>query len=132
MAEYLIQSAPANPETAAWWAAIQQQRLTVAHCVDCGHVHHYPRAICPYCFSGNVELIPASGEGVIYSVSAMRRGVPVPYAIAYVELDEGVTMLTHIIDAPLDDIRIGQRVAVRFRPSESGQLVPMFGPQLER
>ena len=42
-----------------------------------------------------------SGRGTIYSYSVMRR-VPVPYAIAYVTLDEGVTMMTNIVDCDLD------------------------------
>ena len=57
----------------------------------------------------------------------MRR-VPVPYALAYVTLDEGVTMMTNIVDCDLDAIRIGQRVRVAFKPSEGGPPVPMFTP----
>jgi uncharacterized OB-fold protein len=57
-----------------------------------------------------------------------RRAGPVPFAIAYVTLDEGVTLLTHIIDCDLDEIGIGDRVEVVFRPSESGQLIPVFRP----
>ena len=37
----------------------------------------------------------------------MRRGVPIPYAIAYVTREEGVTMLTNIVDCDLDAIRMG-------------------------
>jgi uncharacterized OB-fold protein len=57
----------------------------------------------------------------------MRR-VPVPYALAYVMLDEGVTMMTNIVDCNLDAIRIGQRVRLIFKPSEGGPPVPMFTP----
>jgi uncharacterized OB-fold protein len=57
----------------------------------------------------------------------MRR-VPVPYALAYVTLDEGVTMMTNIVDCDLDAIRIGQRVRLVFKPSEGGPSVPMFTP----
>jgi hypothetical protein len=57
----------------------------------------------------------------------MRR-VPVPYAIAYVTLAEGVTMMTNIVDCDLESIRIGQAVKVVFQPSEGGPPVPMFAP----
>jgi hypothetical protein len=57
----------------------------------------------------------------------MRR-VPIPYAIAYVTLEEGVTMMTNIVDCDLDAIRIGQKVTVVFRPTEGGPPVPMFAP----
>ena len=70
---------------------------------------------------------PASGRGTIYSYSVMRR-VPVPYAIGYVTLEEGVTMMTNIVDCDLDAIRIGQRVKVVFKPTDGGPPVPMFTP----
>ena len=93
----------------------------------CGQTHHYPRAICPFCASERTEWITASGRGTIYSYSVMRR-VPVPYAIGYVTLEEGVTMMTNIVDCDLDAIRIGQRVRVVFKPTDGGPPVPMFTP----
>lgn len=69
----------------------------------------------------------ASGRGTIYSYSVMRR-VPVPYAIAYVTLEEGVRLMTNIVDCDLDAIRIGQTVKVVFRPTEGGPPVPIFAP----
>ncbi|HVB68374.1 MAG TPA: OB-fold domain-containing protein [Acetobacteraceae bacterium] len=51
-----------------------------------------------------------------------------PYAIAYVTLAEGPTMLTNIVDCDLDSIRIGQKVALRFVPTEGGPPLPMFTP----
>ena len=59
----------------------------------------------------------------------MRRA-PVPYAIAYVTLDEGPTMMTNIVDCDLDKIKIGQAVRLVFKPSEGGPPVPMFTPDL--
>ena len=79
------------------------------------------------CGSDATELVQASGRGAVYSYSVMRR-VPVPYALAYVTLDEGVTMMTNIVDCDLDAIRIGQRVRLVFKPSEGGPPVPMFTP----
>jgi len=52
----------------------------------------------------------------------------VPYAIAYVTLDEGPTMMTNIVDCDLDSIRIGQKVKLTFVPSENGPKMPMFTP----
>ena len=56
------------------------------------------------------------------------RQEPVPYALAYVRLEEGVTMMTNIVDCDLDAIRIGQRVQVVFKPTEGAPPVPMFAP----
>src|SRR5579862_2892912 len=96
----------ANPETQAFWDAAAQGKFIVRKCTDCNRAHWYPRAICPFCFGGNAEWLPASGRGSIYSFSVMRR-VPEPYASAYVTLDEGTTMLTNIVDCNFDALKIG-------------------------
>jgi len=116
-----------NPETKPFWDAATEGRLLIKKCVTCGQVHFYPRAICPFCGSDKTEWVTASGRGTVYSYSVMRR-VPIPYALAYVTLEEGVTMMTNIVDGDLDAIRIGQRVTVAFKPSEGGPPVPMFRP----
>lgn len=116
-----------NLETQAFWDAAADGKLLLKHCRACNEAHHYPRALCPHCFSDQTEWRQASGKGVIYTYSVMRRA-PVPYAIAYVTLDEGPTMMTNIVECDLDAIRIGQRVTVVFKPSDGGPPVPMFKP----
>ena len=113
------------PETKPYWEAAAQGKLLLKHCVACGADHFYPRALCPFCFSDKTEWREAAGSGTIYSFSVMRRA-DVPYAIAYVTLAEGPTIMTNIVDCDLDAIRIGQRVRLVFKPAENGQLVPMF------
>ena len=125
--ERKIPAPEANPETKPFWDAAAEGRLLIKKCVTCGQVHFYPRAICPFCGSDKTEWVNASGRGTVYSYSVMRR-VPIPYALAYVTLEEGVTMVTNIVDGDLDAIRIGQRVTVAFKPSEGGPPVPMFRP----
>jgi hypothetical protein len=71
----------------------------------------------------------ASGLGTIYSFSICRRVGPVPFVIAYVRLDEGVTMLTNIVDCDPKRLRIGDRVRVVMQTSDDGTTkVPMFTP----
>ena len=125
--ERKIPAPDANPETRPFWEAAAGGRLLIGKCTACGKPHYYPRAICPFC-AGATEWVPSSGRGAVYSYSVMRR-VPAPYALAYVTLDEGVTMMTNIVDCDLDGIRIGQRVRVSFKPTEGGPPVPMFTPE---
>jgi uncharacterized protein len=125
--ERKIPAPEANPETKPFWDAAAEGRLLIKKCVTCGQVHFYPRAICPFCGSDKTEWVTASGRGTVYSYSVMRR-VPIPYALAYVTLEEGVSMMTNIVDGDLDAIRIGQPVTVAFKPSEGGPPVPMFRP----
>jgi uncharacterized protein len=125
--ERKISAPPVTPETRPFWEAAGTGRLLIKTCTACGQPHHYPRAICPFCGSDRTEWQEASGRGTVYSYSIMRR-VPVPYAIAYVTLEEGVTMMTNIVGGDLDAIRIGQAVTVVFQPTEGGPPVPLFAP----
>jgi hypothetical protein len=122
-----IPSPPVNAENAAFFAAASEGRLLVGRCTACGELHYYPRAVCPFCASEPTEWIPAQGRGRIYSYSVMRR-VAAPYAIAYVTLDEGLTMLTNLVDCDFDRVRIGDPVRVVFKPAEGGEMIPMFTP----
>ena len=127
MAERKIPAPAVNPETKAFWDAAEAGRLMIGKCDSCGRVHFYPRALCPFCLSDKTGLQPAAGTGTVYTYSVMRRA-PIPYAIAYVTLDEGVSMMTNIVDCDLDRIRIGQKVRLVFKPTEGGPPVPMFTP----
>ena len=93
----------------------------------CGEIHYYPRSICPFCFSDDTVWIEASGKGIIYSYSVIRRA-EVPYVIAYVTLQEGPTMMTNIIDCDIDSVRIDMAVTVSFVDTGEGTALPMFTP----
>ena len=121
-----IPSPAVTTETAAFWSRANDGVLTVPQCRSCGKFHWYPRANCPFCTSDRIELIPAKGSGTIYSFSVSRRGKDDSYVIAYVTLDEGVTMMTNIVNADSTALKIGQKVRVAFVPSTDGQKVPMF------
>jgi uncharacterized OB-fold protein len=120
--------APAqNLESKPFWDAAAEGRFLVKRCTACDKVHWYPRNMCPFCHSLATEWVESPGEGAIYTYSVMRRNTPVPYCIAYVTLDEGVSVLTNIIDfgqAP----HIGQRVKVKWTPTEGGPPVFTFAP----
>ncbi|HJQ59510.1 MAG TPA: Zn-ribbon domain-containing OB-fold protein [Vineibacter sp.] len=121
-------SAPSvSSETQAYWDAAAQGKLLVRKCTACGEAHHYPRTICPFCFSDKTEWVTASGKGTVYSYSVMRRA-PVPYVLAYVTLAEGPSMMTNIVDCDIDKVRIGQDVKVVFKPTDGGPPLPMFTP----
>lgn len=111
-----------------FWEAAKTGKFLVKYCKSCNEPHWYPRALCPFCF-GETEWKEGSGTGTIYSLSVMQRGNPNPYCIAYVTLDEGVTMMTQIVDCDLAALKIGQKVKLVFKPTtEDGPPVPMFTP----
>ena len=91
----------------------------------------------PQEFSVSSVTIPpvwaeSKGEGSVYSYSVVSRpqtpAFEVPYVVAIVELDEGYTMMSNIIDCKPDEVSIGMRVHVAFRPIRDGIVLPFFAP----
>ena len=117
-----------NPENKAYFEAASGGKLVLKFCTACKAFHHYPRALCPFCFSEKTEWRDAKGTGTVYTYSVLRRGVPEPYCIAYVTLEEGVSMLTNLVDCDFDALKIGMEVKVTFKPTDGGPPVPMFTP----
>jgi hypothetical protein len=115
-----------SAENKPYFDAAVEGKLLIKRCTACGKPHFYPRAICPFCFSERTEWLQAKGTGTIHTYSVMRAGAP--YVIAYVTLDEGVTMMTNIVDCDFDQVRIGQKVKVTFAAADGGGKVPMFAP----
>ncbi|MBZ0325192.1 MAG: Zn-ribbon domain-containing OB-fold protein [Alphaproteobacteria bacterium] len=114
-----------NPETETFWNATAEGKLLLKRCKACDKVHYYPRAICPHCLSDDTEWVAASGRGRIYSYTVLRKA-PVPYALAYVTLEEGVTMMTNIVDCAFDDIAVDKPVSVVFGDTGAGPALPLF------
>lgn len=122
-----------TPETETYWAGAAEGRLLLCECNDCRLVYYYPRALCPNCFSEDIDWMEASGTGTVYSYSTTRTmsGWPeddLPLVVAYVELDEGPRMMTNI-DANPDAIEIGMGVEVKFvETAEEDIAIPVFAP----
>ena len=116
-----------NMETEAYWESAKKGKLIVKTCQSCGKLHYYPRTICPHCLSSDTDWVKASGKGTIYTYSVMRR-TETPYVIAYVTLEEGVTMLSNIVECDVDGVAVGQTVEVVFRDTEGGHSLPVFRP----
>ena len=115
------------PESQAFWSAADEGRLVIKTCNACGEVHHYPRDVCPHCLSTDTAWLQSAGAGVVYSFSTMGKG-DAAYTLAFVTLDEGVTLMTNLVDCDPRALAIGQRVKVIFKPSDGGHPVPMFTP----
>ncbi len=97
--------------------------LIIETCDACARPYYYPRGFCPFCLGTEVRWQECSGKGTIYSYSITRHAEP--YAIAYVQLEEGPRMLSNIVDSPLEDIAIGTPVSLVFKTVD-GEAVPMF------
>jgi uncharacterized OB-fold protein len=122
-------------ETRPFWEGTARHALLLQRCDACGVTVWYPRSHCPDCGGRALTWREASGRGRIYSFTVVRRGQgryrdAAPYVLAYVELDEGVRMLTNVVDADLDRLEIGARVEVVFHDTGEGTALPRFRPRV--
>jgi uncharacterized OB-fold protein len=121
-------------DSAPFWEAAKQDILLIQRCTDCGQAQFYPRGFCIHCLSEHLEWIAASGQGHIQSFTiCYMPGHPamagrVPYAMALVDLAEGVRMLAEIQDADLAKISVGDAVKVVFEQRADGWTLPQFTP----
>jgi uncharacterized OB-fold protein len=103
----------------------------------CARTHFYPRPFCPHCWSDDVEWLEASGRATLYTYAIVRaNGLPpfsseVPYVAAVVDLEEGVRMMTNIVECPLEQLAIGMPLEVKFRAAEEFS-IPVFRPADQR
>lgn len=102
-------------DSAAYWQAAAEHRLTICRCQECRQWLQPPLERCRYC-AGPTGFEPVAGTGEIYSFIVVRHpSVPafvprLPYVIAVVTLDEGVRIPGIVVDVETTDVEIGQRV----------------------
>ena len=116
--------------TQPFWDGVAEGVLRVQRCVACGRYVFYPRAVCPHCTTGELEWVEATGAGVVHAFTIVHRAPPdyrdqVPYAVALVELDEGVRMMTRLVDVEPADVAVGMPVEVAIRGEPR---LPYFRP----
>jgi uncharacterized OB-fold protein len=122
-----------KPWSMKFWEGTKQGKLLIQTCKDCKAKIFYPRKYCPECWSGNLDWIEASGKARIntfstaYSMVEPKFMDELPYTIAYVDLEEGIRMMTRIIDCDPNDITFGMEVEVVFAQRGDFSL-PYFRP----
>ena len=105
---------------APFWDALRRHELVVQQCAACGRLRFVPSELCPACYSSAATWAPVSGRGRVYTYTVVHRApTPVyqaeaPYALAYVELDEGPRMPARLVDVDPDAVAVGLPVEVVF------------------
>ena len=122
-----------QPWSEKFWEGTKQGKLLIQVCNDCKSKIFYPRKFCPECWSGNLGWIEASGKAKIYTFSTAYANVEpkfmdeLPYTIAYVDLEEGVRMMTRIVESKPEDIQFDMDVEVVFQ-ERGDYFLPCFRP----
>ena len=121
-------------QTLAYWEGAGRGELVLQRCTSCGLVQHRPRGVCTECLTSDLEHFVASGRGVVYSCTVIHQnGIPpfrdaCPYVLAYVDLEEGPRLMTHIVGCAPEDISIGMPVLADFVMTDKDLGIPRFVP----
>lgn len=85
-------------------------RLIGSRCPACG-AHFFPaREVCSGCLTEDLELVPLSARGTLYTYTVVRQSTPefpVPYLLGYVDLPERVRVLGRLSGLREGEARIG-------------------------
>lgn len=119
---------------AAYWDGLAHGALRYQRCNACGQHWLPPRRECPNCLQADIRWDTASGGArlvswVVYHMAYHPAFAHrLPYAVAVVELDEGVRLISNLVGvADLDTLRIEQRLRLVIE-DEGGTAVPRFQP----
>jgi uncharacterized OB-fold protein len=121
-----------TPDTQAYWDGLNQNRLRLQRCADCKTVRHYPRPVCPSCYSMNAEWIDATGRGTVHSWTithyAFHPGFKgdLPYTLLTVDLEEGVRMQAQARGIDPAALRVGLPVKVAYERVKDDLTLPVF------
>ena len=127
-------------DTAAFWDGCKQHTLMIQRCKRCGTYRHAPAPVCHECHSFEHEFVESQGIGEVYTYSIIQHPVhpatkaAVPYNTVVVQLLDcgGAKIVSNLIEANNDDIKIGMRVQVAWEDVTPEIALPRFRPLASR
>jgi hypothetical protein len=121
-------------DSAMFCDGCKEGKLLIQQCEDCAQHIFYPRAVCPHCMSDRIKWVESSGKGKVYSFTVARRPAHpafadhVPYVVALITLDEGVRMMSNVINVDVDAVKCDMPVEVVFVKVDDQITLPKFQP----
>ncbi|MGW0937949.1 bifunctional MaoC family dehydratase N-terminal/OB-fold nucleic acid binding domain-containing protein [Streptomyces sp. NPDC002666] len=124
-----------NRDNAGFWEGVASHRLLIQRCTACDALRFPWLPGCNACGSPDWDTVEASGEGTVFSHVVMHHpsfpafsedGEGGPYAVALIELAEGVRMVSNVIGVPCDKVRVGMPVRLEFLRTDPELVLPVF------
>ncbi len=96
---------------------------------EAGRAVFYPRVLCPFTGSDQLDWRISKGLGTVYATTVVYPAEGKPFNVALVDCDEGFRLMSRVEDIAPDQVRIGQRVRFRVHPAEGDEApYPVFAP----
>jgi len=115
-----------------FWDAANEGKLMLQYCKDTNKYQFYPRPVSIYSGSRNLEWRESTGKGRVYTFSISHKAPPPfkitePYVVATIELEEGVRVLTNIINCDPSKVEIDMPVRLAWVKAGEDNY-PVFEP----
>ena len=110
----------------------RRRELRFQRCTRCQTWRHVPREMCAACGSWEWEWAQSSGRGRVFTWTLVARAMhpafqhDTPYAAVVIEMEEGVRLVSHVIDCAPDELEIGMPVEVDFDDVTPEVTLPKF------
>ena len=122
-----------NPDTEPFWQGCSRGELLLQRCGSCRSYRHPPSPVCAVCLSFDHEWVAATGQGTLYSFVVAHQALQgwigeVPYVVAIIELVEGPHILSNVVNASPENVKIGMPVKVFFQRVTDEISLPKFQP----
>jgi hypothetical protein len=117
---------------AEFYAWCRRGELRFQRCASCRAWRHVPRVLCAGCGSWEWTWEPSTGRGRVFTWTVVARALhpafqhDAPYAVAVIELEEGVRIVARVVDCPPEELEIDLPVAVRFQNATPEVTLPVF------
>lgn len=119
-----------NRDNQGFWDGVADHKLLIQRCTACATLRFPWLPGCNSCASLDWDTVEASGAGTVFSYVVMHHppfpAFDPPYAVALVELAEGVRMVSNITGVPYDEVRIGLPVQLEFLRVDEELELPVF------
>jgi uncharacterized OB-fold protein len=121
-----------EPHTEAFWTAVRQHRLVLPRCSSCGAVQFPPELSCTHCGEPQIGWVEASGRATLYTWTICHPpllpwfGERAPWAVAAVELEEGVRMVARVVGCQPEDYEIGMPLVADFEDVDDAHTLVVF------
>ncbi len=99
-----------------------QGEFRLQSCNSCDQFLFYPRVLCPHCGATELTWKAISGDGLVYSVTVVRRREEKggAYNVAIIKLAEGPRMMSRVEGVAPDQVTIGSSVKARIASRDQG------------
>ncbi len=123
---------PLGHDNGWWWEGVNDGKLLIQKCKDCGELRHPPRPMCGNCQSIEWDSVSSSGRGTVYTFTVMQYpkfpGYEYPFVCALIELEEGTRVISNVVGCEAADVSIGMKVELSIENVDEDLKLPLFRP----